>query len=415
MIPVRLKVGWLFLACACPQVQALEQEVDVLVEAALDQHEASESWLKRGFGKLGDGETGEGRGGTAAVRLAIDYKLWLADTVNAHLTLDGYAGHESSFGVTEGWLAWRPVPRSAWQHRLRLGGFIPPFSLEHNETAWTSSWMPSASILNSWLGEEVHVSGLEYTLRRNGALAGSPHTMTLRTGVFMNNDTSGTLLSWRGWVANDRVTARGRSLPLPDRFAFRPEGVFVGVDRTDPFIDTDGRPGYYVVGQWQHGSEFNLIAAHYDNRADPVSFASGQFGWRTRFQVAGLHWRLSPTLDALAQYASGNTLVGRRGSFFSADNDFSAGFVMLRQQFGRHDLGARYETFRVSDLDLNAIDDNRENGRAWAVSWQYEPSEHYSLGLEFLRIDSRRPERSLVGKPIEDTDRRLSLMLRARF
>lgn len=410
-----LKVGVLLLGCIGLHAQAFEQEVDLLIEVAIDRHDASKSWVDRGFGKLGDGAPADQQGGTAAMRLAVDYKAWLTDTVNAHLTLDGYLGHEPSFGVTEGWLAWRPVPSSPWQHRVRLGAFIPPFSLEHNETAWTSSWMPSASILNSWLGEEVNVSGLEYTLRRNGVLVGSPHTLTVRAGVFMNNDTSGTLLSWRGWVANDRVTPVGKSLPLPDRFAFRPEGVFVGVDRTDPFIDTDGRPGYYVVGQWQRSDTFNLIAAHYDNRADPLSFASGQFGWRTRFQVAGIHWRLSPTLDALAQYASGNTLVGRRGSFFSADNDFSAVFVMIRKEFGRHDLGARYETFRVSDLDPNSIDDNRENGHAWAVSWQFKPSERYTLGMELLSIESRRPERRLVGKPVEETDRRLRLLLRARF
>lgn len=160
--------------------------------------------------------------------MAVEHRLWLSSTVSTHLTLDGYLGNDSTFGMTEGWLSWRPVPRSSWQHRFRAGNFIPPFSLEHGGTAWTSFWMPSACLLNSWVGEEVKVTGIEYSLRYSGAMAAGRDSLALRSALFYNNDTSGTLLSWRGWVATDRVTPHGRSLPLPDRAVFRPGGTFAG-------------------------------------------------------------------------------------------------------------------------------------------------------------------------------------------
>jgi hypothetical protein len=392
-----------------------EQEADFLIESRVDWNDAARSWTELGLGKLAGGSDTDGTDTTADIRLAVDYRLWLSETVSTHVTLDGYFDGDSVFGMTEGWLSWRPVPKSAWQHRFRAGSFIPPFSLEHGGTGWTSFWMPSASVLNGWLGEEVNVTGVEYTLRHSNAMAGGRDSWALRSALFYNNDTSGTLLSWRGWVATDRVTPHGRALPLPDRAAFRPGGTFPGVARTDPFIDTDQRPGYYVSGEWRRHRELRLTAAHYDNRADPLSFANGQAGWRTRFTVAGVHWQPAAEVDVLAQYGSGNTVVGRLGTQFSADNDFSAWYLLGQKRFGRHELALRYERFRVTDEDPNRVDDNREKGTAAAVAWQFSPVERYTIGVEFLRLESTRPERMLVGQKSESVDRRFRLLLRARF
>lgn len=392
-----------------------DQQADILIESRIDWNEASRSWTERGLGKLADGSDDGGMDTIGEVRLAVDYRLWLSETVSTHVTLDGYFGKDSMFGMTEGWLSWRPVPKSAWQHRFRAGSFIPPFSLEHGGTGWTSFWMPSSSVLNGWLGEEVNVTGVEYTLRHSGAMAGGRDSWALRSAVFYNNDTSGTLLSWRGWVATDRVTPHGHSLPLPDRAAFRPGGTFSGVTRTDPFIDTDQRPGYYVLAQWRRHRRLRLTAAYYDNRADPLSFANGQAGWRTRFTMLGMHWQPNAEIDILAQHGSGNTVVGRLGTQFSADNNFSAWYLLGRKRFGRHELALRYERFRVTDEDSNRLDDNREHGTGVAVAWQFSPAEGYTIGVELLRLESNRPERVLVGQKSEAVDRRLRLLLRVRL
>lgn len=389
---------------------AVEQSVDVLAELMLDATDTTSTWLDRGPGKLTHDD-----GTHASLRVALDYDAWFTETIGATVIADGRAGDHAIGGVTEAWLAWHPVPSSAWQHRVRAGGYIPPFSLEHTATGWTSPWMPTASVLNSWIGEELHVTGAEYTLRRLGAMTGSRDTFTLRAGAFSGNDTAGTVLSWRGWATNDRVTPRGRLLPLPVRAAFLPGGTFPGLHDSDPFVDLDDRPGWYLAGEWQRAGRLKLLAARYDNRADPLAFADGQAGWRTVFDLVGVHARLGARTELLAQYASGNTFVGRRGSLRSVDNDFSAWFVLARRELGAHALAARVEGFEVTDEDPNRLDDNREDGNAWAVSWQYRVSDRWLTGIEYLELDSDRPERLLLGQPADATERQLRLLLRATF
>ncbi len=392
---------------------ALEQSLEVLVELPLDHYDATRSWTDRGLGKLGGGTADDSITTGANLRVALAYGLQVTDTIGAHLVLDWRAGRDSEGGFTEGWLTWKPVPTSPLQHAIRGGAYIPPFSLEHTHTGWTSPWMPTASVLNSWVGEELHVTGVEYTLRRVGAMTHSPNTFTLRTGVFGGNDTAGTVLSWRGWVTNDRVTPRGNTIPLPVRAAFLPGGTFPGPKNSDPFVDLDDRVGYYLAGEWRRGDRFRLSGARYDNRADPRAFADGQAGWRTRFHILGLHVKAASNLDLLAQYAAGNTFVGRFGTQFSVDNDFAAGYLLVRKTIDRHELAARVERFRVTDEDPNTLDDNRESGHAWAASWQYHLASHdWTLGLEYLQIRSRRPERALLGLHTSEIDRQLRLLLR---
>lgn len=399
------------MTLAAVPAAGMEQSLDVLAEAMLDDVDATTSWLDRGLGKLTHG--GDAR--ETSLRVALDYRAWFTESIGAALVADARGGEHAIAGVTEGWLAWHPVPTSAWQQRVRAGGFIPPFSLEHTATGWTSPWMPTASLLNSWIGEELHVTGAEYTLRRLGAMAGSPDTFTLRAGVFMGNDTAGTALSWRGWATNDRVTPRGDLLPLPVRPAFLPGGTFPGLHDSDPFVELDDRPGWYLAGEWRHDGRLELTAAHYDNRADPLAYADGQAGWHTVFDLIGLHWKASGRIDLLAQYGTGRTQIGRAGTIRSADNDFSAWFVLARHVLGAHELAARVEGFKVTDRDPNRLDDNREDGKAWAVSWQYRFTPNWLAGIEYLRIDSERPERALLGQPVDSDERQLRLVLRASF
>jgi hypothetical protein len=57
----------------------------------------------------------------------------------AQLMLDAYAGDNASGGITEGWLAWRPVPRSAWHYAfgeaLLLGSELLEVRSERPERA----------------------------------------------------------------------------------------------------------------------------------------------------------------------------------------------------------------------------------------------------------------------------------------
>lgn len=410
--------AWLLLLASAP-LAAAEHTANILTELQFDTLDAARSWTERGPGHLRAGNDGDSLDNTGNLRLALEYHGQFTETLGAYLVLDSYAGDDAQGGVSEAWLAYSPVPTSAWQHRARAGGFIPPFSLEHTGMAWTSPYMPTASVLNSWIGEELHVTGAEYTLRHLGAMAQSPHTFTLRTGAFMGNDTAGTVLSWRGWATNDRVTPRGDALPLPNRAAFRPGGTFPGPKNSDPFVDLDGRPGYYVVAEWRYADRMRMVAGRYDNRADPLAFEDGQAGWRTRFDMLGIQLKPLPGTELLAQIATGNTFVGRRNTERSADNDFRAAYLLASHRHGAHRLSARLESFVVTDEDPNLLDDNREDGEAWALAWQYEwPVISFAKlvsGIEFLQLRTERPEWALLGRSVAHEEQQLRLLLRATF
>lgn len=400
-----------FIMALAGRAWSIEQEAGWLVEARGTHVNALRSWTDGGPGKLRD----SGDDTSAAVRLALDYGLYLEDTISLHVALDGYAGTDSNGGLTEGWISWNPIPSSPRAYSVRAGSLIPPFSMEHVDTGWTSPYMPTGSVLNSWIGEELRTNAVELTVQRRGSLARSPHTLTLRAAAFLGNDTSGTLLSWRGWAANDRVTPLGDSLRLPDRPAFQAGGPFPGVDSTDPFLEIDDRPGFYATAAWRFRSTMEIALGHYDNRADPLAFGGGQAGWRTKFSVAGLHWRPARGTDVIAQYLEGNTLVGRRGEPRSADNDFAAWYVLASRRWGDQRFAVRYERFEVRDLDATPLDDNREEGHGWGLSWQYEWRDGLTAGAEYLRLDYNRPELAGIDGNNSVDEEQLRVNLRYRF
>ena len=82
-------------------------------------------------------------------------------------------------------------------------------SLEHDRRVWGLTDTITPSAINSWIGEEVKVVGAEGTITHDfdgGRLAATG-------GVFGYDDTSGTLLSFRGWALHDRLQ---RSRHQPD-------------------------------------------------------------------------------------------------------------------------------------------------------------------------------------------------------
>ncbi|HEX6550861.1 MAG TPA: hypothetical protein VF117_09335 [Gammaproteobacteria bacterium] len=388
------------------------QSLTGLVEPTLSGVDATSSWLDRGYGKLNAG----GNRDVTALRVALAYRLDLLDTLALHVGGDAFAGAHSLAGVDEAYLAWMPVPRSPLRYRMRAGVFLPPLSLENVATGWTTPYTLTPSLLNDWLGEELRVEGAEFAVLRPGAPAGSPYSVSFRLGTFHGNDTAGTMLAWRGWAANDRVTPLNHTLPVPDSPAFWPGGPFQGAKTsTDPFLSVDRRLGFYLAGEWQYLSRVRILAAHYDNRANPAAFADGQIGWHTRFDELGLIWKPAPPLTVIAQYLEGNTLAGHYATPRSVYNEFASWFVLVSASQGPHRLSLRYEKFRVNDEDPTPLDNNNESGHAWTLAYLFALREHISLGTEYLRIDSSRPIRSALGEPVAVSEQQLRFSLRYGF
>ena len=74
---------------------------------------------------------------------------------------------------------------------------------------WSRRVTPSA--INSWIGEEVKVGGVEATL---STMIGE-HACRLTVAAFELNDTAGTLLTFRGWALHDEKATLFGFQPLP--------------------------------------------------------------------------------------------------------------------------------------------------------------------------------------------------------
>jgi hypothetical protein len=395
-------------ALVAPGVGAAEQRVVGLVELQGTAADAEQGWPDNGIGKL--------RGEDAALRAALEHTLQLGGGFSTHAVAEGYAGAHGTIGITEAWLGWAPVPASPLRHRLRVGAFIPPISLENGGIAWSPERTLTPSVLDAWLGEELRATGLEYELRWLGAQAGSDHDLGLRVGAFWHNDTAGTILSWRGWASNDRVTPYNHTLPLPVRAAFLGGGIYAGKSLiTDPFLEIDGDPGYYLAAEWRYRDALRLRAAHYDNEADPMQFKEDQIGWLTRFDSIGAQWQPNEATVLIADWLYGNTLAGSASSPYGVYNEYGAWFVLASRRFAFGTLSARVEGFKVEDLDVNSGDDNDEDGSAYTLAWLREVGAQDTLGVERYAISSSRPDRAALGQPVDQDEVQLRVAFRRSF
>src|SRR6476660_4657778 len=130
----------------------------------------------------------------------------------------------------------------------RAGLMWPPVSLEHEGADWHVEHSITPSAINSWIGEEVRPLALE------GSLAADlgQHRVRATAAIIAANDTSATLLTFRGWALHDRTTLAFRRQPLPplDEEIAEYQASF-----SHPLIDLHGgfahRPGYYAKLAWQ--------------------------------------------------------------------------------------------------------------------------------------------------------------------
>jgi hypothetical protein len=378
------------------------------------------AWPEGGIGKLryDDDEL-------TAIRLFAEYHGRIAPTLHARVVADYVDDASSGVDLTEAVLDWRPIPRSRNQHQVRFGAFYPTLSLENGDRGWQSPFTYSYSAINTWLGEEIRPLGAEWSLRRRLAGHRSAHELRAFAAGFYGNDPAGTLLFWRGWSLHDRQTRFHDRLDLPPAPVFT-RGQVTGTRPQDlkPFVETDHRPGVYGGLEWRFARRALVQWARYDNRADPYSFADGQWGWRTDFDHLAVQVSLPADLGVVAQWMRGTTdwiagagPNGTLGSFSEyVQDEFESRFVMLTRRFGAAQrLALRYDTFKIrrpEDQPVLTSDD----GFAWTVSYRIEPAGRFSGGIEWLRIDSKRDVWPLFyGAPQHQTEDQLRLLFSFRL
>jgi hypothetical protein len=397
----------LLLAFALP-VQAAEWH-GLLDVRGLVRATGERSWTDEGLGKLRtDADSRRVYLGQGVLRGEFD----LHDTVSGTVVLNAYQDRDSVADVSEAWIAWRPVPDGPWRTRMRAGAFFPALSLENEGLGWTPTRMLSTSAINSWLGQELRLVGLELNMARPGRAAGSEHDFGMTATLFGANDPAGTLMTWQGWNVGDRVTGLTETLRLPDLPVYRPAG-FISKQTRDVrlFREIDHRLGYLLAANYGYGGWIDVAAAHYDNRGDPLVVKDGQYSWTTRFDHVSARVRPWRKWDVSMQAMRGSTVMGPN----AARADFSAWYALVSHPLGSGELALRHDHFHTRSPDIWAADNNDEDGRAWALAYDYPLAENLNLVVEALRVGSTRPARVALNTAPRQVSRNLTAALRWRF
>jgi hypothetical protein len=389
------------------------QTVHGWVDLRLSSVDGEAGWLEGHYGKL---RYGGDNGRVTRFDVAEATLLWtprFSDDLTAYVELEHVPDARTQTGINEAYLRWKPVPKSATRLSARLGQFYPPISLEHDGTGWTTSRTLTPSAINSWVGEEVVVTGLEGTVRR----AVSDHDLSASLGVFSGNDTAGTILSWRGWALHDIRSGTNAKLPLPHGKSGWASQFKKQAFDSKPLVEVDGRLGYYLRLEWRPPAPFRLNATYYNNQAKPQDITDGQYGWTTHFTNIGAQYDLSDATQILAQYMGGTTKMGRvvaperRGVDVRYDSAYVLISHLLTPQ-ARLSLRADYFT---TDDKSNSADNNNELGSALTLALMRKLSPHLDLGVEALSVSSQRPSRATQGIAPKQSQLLLQTALKAHF
>lgn len=339
---------------------------------------------------------------------------WFEGDLLATAVIDADSQRNGVLDVQEAWLTWNPVPQGPLRHRARLGAFFPHTSLEtdYPQIGWNAGRTLSGSAINSWLGEEIRIIGIEYSGEWRGAMFGSPHRFTLRAGAFGWNDPAGTEITWRGWNLAGRITGLFQQLRLPDLAVIQPGAPIAAQSRNVRlFREIDDRPGFYGAVGYGYEGLLDVELMRYDNRGDPFGLEAGQYSWRTRFDHASLRLQLPAGVELLAQAMQGDTFMGPRAAYV----DFASWYLLASRQLGPGQATLRYDWFEAEEDDIMPADANGELGHAWALAYRVPLPHSLTLVAEWLRVKSDRPARAELGEAVGKTEDSLALELRWTF
>jgi hypothetical protein len=412
-----VRARWLPLLafCAAAPVAAGEVVVHGVGAARGVAAEGPTPWIDGGFGRLGEGgEDGAFAGAARAeAHLGLDWSptadvsVWLHGTAR---TEPGAAGGWRG-GLVEAFVQYRPELRPDLALKFKAGLFFPPTSLENVDPLWQSPYTLTLSALNSWIGEEVRLGGLDGALLHGRAGSGR---LELGAAVFGGNDTSGALLAWRGWAFGPRLAVAGEVLPLPPLPTLEPGGRFERQrdDGTRPVDELDGRLGWHVRARWTRPGRARLQASWTDNRGDRGLYR-GQYAWATRYAQAGAELDAGP-FRLVAEGIVGDTGMGPAGQ--GVDVRFRAAYALVSWAGaeGRLRLSARYDWFRNDDRD-GLPEPNDEYGDAGTLALFYAPRPWVRLGLEYFDLRSDRPAAEYSGADESTNARRAQAEVRLTF
>lgn len=360
--------------------------------------ESQPSWLTGGLGRLRVGS--DTTNDTSTHGLGMAHFAVEASTKHFSAYVHGVARTEPDVvsadeaGLVEGYVQFKASPRRNDRFRIRLGQFFLPTSRENVDMLWSSPYTLTFSAINSWIAEEVRPIGLGFDY---DFAIGQIDQLRIGGSYFGGNDTSGTLLAWRGWSFHDRLTGYDEVMPLPTLDSLAPGGGFYKQrdDGTLPFgsdLDDEYGTAYYI--RYMRPDKFVLQWTRYDNNGDRGLYHSGpqyEYVWETSFDLYALEAQLSPSLTVLGEWMTGETGMGFPGSPW-VQADFDSAYLMASWTFGNFRLSTRYDTFETVDRDGYSGSRPNEDGEAITVALLWDGSDRIRVGLEAIDVSGDRPD-----------------------
>lgn len=419
---IRTILSLMIVSIASSQLHAVEytwhglidlRYVNVTNDQSVDLNEVT-GFLNADYGKFRFDNNSDFSLAQLAFNLSLDWE----NNFSARIVSNGYLdGVKDAVGFTEAYLKYSGLANdSGIRYDLRAGIFYPRISMENFVTGWNSPYTLTYSAINSWIGEEVRLAGVEASISRLGKFNQKDYDLSASLALFRNNDPTGTVLSWHGWTLSSRQIFWNETIDLPNDFV-RSDGMPLRSqdDHTAPFSEIDGRTGFHLNGEWRYKKKAKVLTGFYDNKAQPYRVIEGQYAWHTRFLHFGFDWKLSDNLTLIGQYLSGDTLMQAPTRVDVVKNDFESAFLLLSKQWSIHRLSGRIETFSVADNDSFEFDDNNESGKAFTLSYAYRLNKNWFLQSEYNWIDSERFARSYHNQSINLIEKQLQFGIRYFF
>ena len=384
--------------------------VDLRVAAA----NGETSWTDGGYGKsrYSGNEDGTFKITPQIAEAALVWQPRFTWDLGAVVDLQAQPGQNQAVDAVEAYLAFKPTPTSNWRYSARAGLFYPPISMEHTDTAWGVEHTITPSAINSWVGEEVKVIGFEHKL----AYDFGGQQLAATVAAFGFNDTSGTLLSLRGWALHDLKTTAFGDLPLP-KLLPQYSKIWRGqAQDTEGTRELDGRIGLYGRLDWRTDGPAAFNVFYYDNAGNRTAVTNGQWAWETKFWNLGASYDIDPHTQILAQALTGETYEGfptPQGIWI--DVSFYSAYVLATHSFGNWSMTGRVDWFETRDHTFIVRDNNNEWGWAYTAAFRYDITPKIAWLNELLYITSDRYAREYLGEDDDQSGVTLQSSLRVKF
>ena len=324
--------------------------------------------------------------------VASDFDL--PGPLSFHSVVNGYSDGDKNIGITQAFFTYKPLSPNTYTLSSRAGFFYPKLSVENTDIGWLSKHFINSSAINSWIGEELRVPGLEITLSRSARKAKSPWSLKFTSAIFKGNDTTGTLLAWRGFALHDRQTLHHERVEFANLPSVTNPEPFNAPSWTEPFTEIDGRTGYYLGTQAQYRRQLDIRYFYYDNRANPLIVNEQRlYAWRTRFHSLASRYLVNKQTEISFHFMVGTTEMGKRQVYA----DFLAAYLAYSRQQGSHRYSMRLDVFDVKEDDYLPSDYNDSHGIAITTNWSYALSKSWSASLEAVYAKHRFENRRSLG------------------